>query len=163
MLKRMAIAAAVLAVAGMAFSAMAPGASAAEPTPAARRPDVLLRGTGVLDAHGTGAAAVKGLMDYRATADEGILLVKDISGDARVDVDGFGGTGEWHGFKAYFGIRGNVHIVGTDVAVIVVGHDIDLHVAGKGWAFLKGEGVFTANGRGPFRWTQDGVFGSVTP
>lgn len=163
MLKRMAIAAAILAVAGMAFSAMAPAASAAEPTPGARIPAVLLHGAGVLDAHGTGVAAVKGLMDYRATADEGILLVKDIHGDARVDVDGFGGTGEWRGFKAYFGIHGNVHIVGSDVAVILVGHDIELHVAGKGWAFLKGEGRFTANGHGPFPWTADGVFGSVTP
>ena len=163
MLKRMAIAAAVLAMAGMAFSAMAPGATAAEPTPVAPRPSVLLHGAGVLDAHGTGVAAVKGLMDYHATADEGILLIKDIGGGARVDVDGFGGTGEWRGFKVYFGLRGNVHIVGTDVAVIIVGHDIDLHVAGKGWAFLKGEGVFTANGHRPFPWTADGVFGSVTP
>jgi hypothetical protein len=163
MLKKLGIAAAVLAMAGMAFAALAPAASAAEPTPGARRPDVLLHGAGVLDAQGTGVAAVKGLMEYHATADEGILLVKDINGDAQVDVDGFGGTGEWRGFKAYFGIRGNVHIVGTDVAVIVVGHDIDLHVTGKGWAFLKGEGTFTANGRGPFRWTVDGAFGSVTP
>jgi hypothetical protein len=162
MLKKVTIAAAILAVAGVAFSVMAPGASAAEPTPVAPKPDVLLHGAGVLDAHGTGVAAVKGLMDYHATADAGLLLVKDINGDARVDVDGFGGTGEWRGFKVYFGIRGNVHVVGSDVAVIVVAHDIDLHAAGKGWAFLKGEGTFTANGRGPFPWTEDGVFGSVT-
>lgn len=163
MSKKLAAAVVVLAVAGMAFSAMAPAASAAEPTSTANRPGTLLHGTGVLDAHGTGVAAVKGLMDYHATADEGILLVKDISGDARVEVDGSGGTGEWRGFKAYFGVHGNVHIVGTGVAVILVGRDIDLHVTGKGWAFLKGEGVFTANGRGPFRWTEDGVFASVTP
>ncbi len=163
MFKKIGIAVAILAMAGMAFGALSTTASAAEPTPPAHVPSVLLRGAGVLDAHGTGVAAVKGLMDYHVKADEAILLVKDINGDARVDVDGFGGTGEWRGFKAYFGIRGNVHIVGTDVAVIVVGHGIDLHVAGKGWAFLKGEGNFTANGRGPFRWTADGAFASVTP
>ena len=163
MVKKLGIAAAVLAIASMAFSALAPAVSASEPTPPARVPDVLLRGTGVLDAQGTGVAAVKGRMDYRATADEGILLVKDINGDAMVDIDGFGGTGEWRGFKAYFGIRGNVHIVGSDVAVILVGHDIDLHVEGRGWAFLKGEGRFTVNGRGPFPWTADGAFASVTP
>jgi len=163
MYKKIGIAVAILAVATLAFSALAPAASAAEPTPAARIPSVLLHGTGVLDAHGTGVAAVKGMMDYQMTGEDGVLLVKDINGDARVDVDGFGGTGEWRGFKAYFGIRGNVHIVGTDVAVIVVAHDIDLHVAGRGWAFLKGEGTFTANGHGPFRWTADGAFVSVTP
>ena len=163
MFKKIGIAAAILTVAAIAFSVVAPTTSAAEPTPPAHVPGIVLHGTGVLDAHGTGVAAVKGLMDYHATADEGILLVKDLNGDARVDVDGFGGTGEWRGFKAYFGIRGNVHIVGSDVAVIVVGHDIDLHVAGRGWAFLKGEGAFTANGHGPFEWTPDGAFASVTP
>ena len=163
MFKKLGIAAAVLAIASMAFSAFAPAASAAEPTPPARVPDVVLRGAGVLDAHGTGVAAVKGRMDYHARADEGILLVKDTGGDARVDIDGFGGTGEWRGFKAYFGIRGNVHIVGSDVAVILVGRDIDLHAEGRGWAFLKGEGRFTVNGRGPFPWTDEGAFASVTP
>ncbi len=167
MFKKIGLALAVIALAGMAFSAAAP-ASAAEPTPEAtqrphRIPAVLLRGAGVLDAQGDGVAAVKGLMDYTATASEGILLVKDLAGDAQVDVSGDGGTGEWRGFTAYFGVNGSAHITGTDVAVILVGNDIDLHVTGKGWAFLKGEGSFTANGHGPFRWTHDGVFGSVTP
>lgn len=163
MFKKLGTAAAILAVAGMAFAAMAPAASAAGPAPATPVPNVVVRGSGVLDAHGTGLAAVKGKLDYHARADEGIVLVKDLNGDARVDIDGFGGTGEWHGFKAYFGIRGNVHVVGTDVAVIVVGHDIDLHATGRGWALLKGRGTFTANGHGPFPWTEDGAFGSVTP
>ena len=163
MFKKIGIAAAVLVVASMAFSALAPVASAAEPTPTARIASVVLHGSGVLDAQGTGVAAVKGLMDYHVTAEDGILLVKDIKGDAQVDVVGVGGTGEWRGFKVYFGIRGAAHIVGTDVAVIVVAHDIDLHVVGRGWAFLKGEGTFTANGRGPFEWTPDGAFASVTP
>ena len=167
MFKKIGLALAVIAVPAWRSRPLSP-ASAAEPTPEAtqrphRIPAVLLRGAGVLDAQGDGVAAVKGLMDYTATADEGILLVKDLAGDAQVDVVGDGGTGEWRGFKAYFGVNGSAHIVGTDVAVIVVGNDIDLHVAGKGWAFLKGEGTFTANGRGPFRWTADGVFGSVTP
>ena len=163
MFKKIGIAAAVLAVAGMAFSALAPSASAAEPTPPARIPNIILHGAGVLDAHGTGVAAVKGLMDLHATGDGDILLVKDIKGDAVVTVDGQESMGEWRGFKAYFGIRGNVHVVGTDVAVILVGNNIDLRVAGRGWAFLKGEGTFTANGHGPFEWTPDGAFASVTP
>lgn len=163
MFKKLGITAAILAVASMAFAALAPAASAADPVPATPRPDVLLHGAGVLDAHGTGVAAVKGKLDEHVRADEGILLVKDLNGDARIDVDGFGGTGEWRGFKAYFGFHGSAHIVGSDVAVIVVGRDIDLHVTGRGWAFLKGQGTFTANGHGPFRWTEDGVFGSVTP
>ena len=157
----------VVVMASMAFAAVAPAASAAEPTPEAtprpHRIPALLRGAGVLDAQGDGVAAVKGLMDYTATASDGILLVKDLNGDAQIEVSGDGGTGQWRGFTAYFGVNGSAHITGTDVAVILVGNNIDLHVAGRGWAFLKGTGSFTANGHGPFPWTADGVFGSVTP
>lgn len=157
MIKRLAILAAVVATAGMAFAGFAPAADAATPP----RPDVVLAGRRVLDAHGTGVAAVKGLIDYRATAAEGILLVKDIHGDAQVDVDGVGDTGEWRGFKVYFGFHGSAQIQGTDVAVIVVGRDIGLHVFGRGWAFLKGNGEFRVNGGDPHPWTDDGAFAGV--
>ena len=164
MLKKLAVAAAVMVIAGMAFTAAgATSVSAAEPTPSPSRPSTILHGEGVLDAHGTGIAAVKGSLDYTVRADEGILLVRDIGGDAQVNVVGLGGTGQWRGFTAYFGIHGAAHITGSEIAVIVVGHDMNLHVAGEGWAFLKGVGTFTANGHGPFRWTTDGAFGSVTP
>ena len=144
MFKKLSILAGIVAIAGMAFAAFAPSASAEEP-------QRLLVGRGVLDAHGSGLVAVKGKMDYYARADGGILLVKDIAGDAEINVTGDGDTAEFHGFTAYFGINGRAHITGSDVAVIVVGKDIDLHVVGKGWAFLKGRGTFEVNNRGPFQ------------
>jgi hypothetical protein len=67
----------------------------------------------------------------------------------------------WNGFRVYFGF-GEAHITGTDVAAIVVGRNIDLHAIGVGWAFLKGQGTFEVNNRGPFRWTNEGAFASVT-
>ena len=157
MLKKLGMLAAVTAIAGVAFAAFAPAANAAPP-----RPDVVLAGRGVLDAHGTGVAAVKGLIDYHATADEGILLVKDIKGDARIDVQGNGETANWHGFTVYFGFHGEASIQGTDVAVIAVGRGIDLHVFGRGWAYLKGNGEFRVNGGDAHPWTDEGAFAGIS-
>jgi hypothetical protein len=90
-----------------------------------------------------------------------VLLVKDEAGDAVVRVAGDGGTASWNGFTVYAGFHDRAHVTGSNVAVIVVGNDIDLHVVGAGWAFLKGDGTFEVNNRGPFRWTREGAFASV--
>ncbi len=159
MVKRLAVVTAVLAVAALAISAFAPAASAEE----AQRGDVLLRGAGVLDARGDGLAALKGRMHVDVSADAGVLLVMDIAGDAEIDVSGHGDTGEVRGFKAYFGFEGEAEISGSQIAVIVLGRNIELYAEGKGWAYLKGNGVFTVNERGPFRWTESGAFAAVEP
>src|SRR5262245_36593239 len=115
------IIAALIGATVIGLGALAPAASAATPTPA-----VTLAGRGFLAAHGTGVAAVRGKMVYEATAGEGILLVQDYNGDANVNVRGHGQTGEWLGFKVYFGFEGHATITGSDVGVILVGRDLDL-------------------------------------
>jgi hypothetical protein len=158
MLKRLSILAALGAIVAMAVAVFAPAAEAEDP------PDgTFLRGQGVLTAHGDGLVAMRGRMDLVATADKGVLLVKDVAGDADVDVRGDGGTTTWHGFTVYFGVNGEAHITGSDVAVIILGEDIRLHVAGRGWAYLKGRGTYTVNGHGPFPWSPDGSFAGVGP
>ncbi len=159
MFKRLAVVAAVLTAAGLMLSAFAPAAAAEE----RERGDVFLRGAGELDARGDGLVALKGRMHVEVSADAGVLLVMDIAGDAEVEVSGQGETGEWRGFKAYFGFDGEASISGSHVAVIVLGRNIELHAEGKGWAYLKGHGTFTVNERGPFRWTEDGAFAAVEP
>jgi len=160
MFKSFSIAATIIGAAAVAFAAFAPAASAATPPPST---DTVIAGRGLLTAQGTGVVAVKGLMDYEATAAEGVLLVRDIAGDARIEVDGRGGTGDWNGFKVYFGFRGRVHITGSDVAVILVGRGIDLRVAGRGWAYLKGQGTYRVNGGEPRPWTDAGAFAGIAP
>ena len=128
-------------------------------TPAASR----LAGRGFLAAHGSGVAAVRGKMAYQAGAGDGILLIQDYNGDAHVDVDGFGDTGHWMGFKVYFGFHGHAAITGSDVGVILVGHDLNLRVFGKGWAYLKGRGVYRVNGGPLHPWSDDGVFAGFAP
>jgi hypothetical protein len=159
MFRKLTIMMVAVALAATAFAALSPAASAQEEDERGRDAR-FLRGRGVLHAEGDGLVAVKGHIDLQVSADRGILLVKDIAGDARIDVEGEGGTAQFHGFTAYFG-TGEAHINGSHVAVIVIGEDIDLDVVGKGWAYLKGEGTFTVNGRGPFRWTPDGTFAGV--
>jgi hypothetical protein len=165
MFKRVLAGAAGLSLIAVAMLAATPGGvSAADPTPTATpRAHTVIGGTGVLDAQGNGVAAVRGAMDLSVSASEGMLLVRDFNHNAVVHVDGNGQTAQWLGFTVYFGFNGNATVKAPDAGVIVVGKDIDLHVAGRGWAFLKGNGTFTANGHGPFPWTPDGTFGSVTP
>ena len=156
MLKRISILAALAFVATLALGALgAARASAEEPSPA-----VFLRGAGVLDARGDGLVAVKGAMDYEVSAEGGVLLVHDSTGNALVRVEGEGRVFEWNGFRVYAGF-GSAHIVGRDVAVIVAGNDINLHVRGRGWAYLKGDGTYTVNGGEPHPWTQDGAFAGL--
>jgi hypothetical protein len=155
MLKKLTLVAAITAVAALSVAAFAPATSADGGT--------RLVGRGVLDAQGDGLVAAKGKMDLTATADGGVLLVKDIAGDARVHVRGQGGSTTWHGFTVYFGFEGQARVTGSDVGVIVVGENIDLTAIGKGWAYLKGTGEYMVNNHGPFPWNPDGGFASVEP
>jgi hypothetical protein len=157
--------AAIGIVALIAFGAVAssPGATYAADPPPPPVPSVILHGAGVLDAQGNGLAAVRGAMDLHVSASEAVLLVRDLDNDAYVHVEGNGQTAQWNGFTVYYGFNGDARVIARDAGVIVVGKDIALHVAGKGWAFHKGHGSFTANGHGPFPWNEEGVFGSVTP
>jgi hypothetical protein len=158
MFKRLSIVAGVLAAAVIGFAAVAPAAPAAAED---ERDGTFLRGEGVLEARGDGLIAAKGRVDYTAHADRGVLLIKDIAGDAEIDVQGEGDcSAEWNGFMICFG-TGEAHITGNEVAVILVGNNIGVHVEGKGWAYLKGRGYFEVNGRGPFPWNPEGGFAGV--
>lgn len=162
MFKRVGLLALVIATIAAAATGIWPTAAHAQEAETAQgRDGTLLVGRGVLDARGDGLVAVKGRIDLYASADGGVLLVKDIAGDAAVRVDGDGRSASWQGFTAYFGFEGQARVTGSNVAVIVVGKDIRLHVVGIGWAYLKGEGTFEVNNRGPFRWTPEGTFVGV--
>lgn len=121
-------------------------------------------GRGTLVATGTGVAAVRGLMDYQATAGAGaILFVKDVAGDATINVTGATSQAPYGTFTAYFGFTG-VTVTGTDVAVAAVGSNLSINVTGRGWAYLKGTGTYTINGGATQNWKPDGGFaGLVAP
>lgn len=167
MLKKLGLLGVLTGLVALTAVAFAPSATyaaspAADPPPPPV-PAVILHGAGVLDAQGDGLAAVRGAMDLRVSVSEGILLVRDMDNDAYVHVEGNGQTAQWNGFTVYYGFDGDARVIARDAGVIVLGKDIDLHVVGKGWAYLKGHGSFTANGHGPIAWNDQGVFGSLTP
>jgi hypothetical protein len=94
MFKRLTLFGGAVAAAVIAFAAIAPASNVAAQDER-DRDGTFLRGEGVLEARGDGLIAVKGRMDYKAHADRGVLLVKDIAGDAEIDVQGVGDcTGE---------------------------------------------------------------------
>ncbi len=158
MFKRLSIVAGALVAAVIAFGAFAPAMPASAED---ERDGTFLRGEGVHEARGDGLIAVKGRMNYKAHADRGVLLIKDIAGDAEIDVQGEGDcSAEWNGFMLCFG-TGEAHITGSHVAVILVGNNIGVSVEGKGWAYLKGRGQYKVNGHGPFPWNPDGGFAGV--
>lgn len=161
MIKKLVAALAAVTLGAVALSALAPAVSAGEERDG--REGTFLRGAGVLDAYGNGLVAVKGRIDLAATADGGILLVKDEAGDAVVRVRGDGRTVSWRGFTVYFGLDGEATVTGSNVGVVIVGEQIRLHAAGRGWAYLKGHGEFFVNGRGPFPWSPEGNFAAVEP
>src|SRR5438034_568515 len=117
-------------------------------------------GGGTLTANGTGGVGARGLLDEQVTATNGILLVKDIGGGATIDVVGATSHAPFGEFTAYFGFT-SAHITGTQVAVIVVGQDIDLTAIGRGWAYLKGTGTYTVNGGATQPWRADGGFAGI--
>ena len=162
MFRRILAGGAALAIAAGVLVAGAGTVSAATPPAGGSTTDTILHGTGVLDAQGNGVAAVRGAIDLHATVDNGILFVRDFNNNAVVHVTGNGQSIHWLGYTVYFGVT-EATVVAPNVGVAVAGNNIDLHVTGHGWAFLKGEGTFTANGHGPFPWTPQGTFGSVTP
>ncbi len=155
MLKKVGLIAGLAVGVMLALAALAPEASAEE-----GRGHVRLQGEGTLTAHGDGLAAVRGRIEATVSARGGVLLVKDVAGDAVVEVHGHGDTASWNGFDVYFG-AGEATISGSDVAFVVVGNNVELTATGKGWAYLKGKGSFYVNDRGPFCWTFDGRFAPV--
>jgi len=103
------------------------------------------RGIGYLVAHGAGAAGLEGIGRVYAEG-RGKLFVKDIAGDARTDVRGFGRSTHYrNGWTKYEG-AGQARIAGSHVKVVVIGDHLTLGARGKGRFVLRGTGRFDTNG-----------------
>jgi hypothetical protein len=102
--------------------------------------DVNATGIGKLKAQGDGIAILfgKGVVELSGN---GILWVKDVAGNARIEVTGYGAKKEFSdGWVQYSGLHGNASIV-------IAGVDINLDARGRGSAILWGHGTYEINGR----------------
>ena len=136
-------------VAGFGF---APAASAEASGPeAASLEETLATGAGVLTANGDGIAVLGG-MGVVDLSGNGLLWVRDIAGNAVIEVTGYGEKKQFdNGWIQYAGFNGTAHIEGSRVVVVIAGADVDLEARGYGRTFLWGHGNCERNGE-TYQW-----------
>lgn len=104
------------------------------------------KGVGTLTAKGDGIALLGGRGTVEVSGN-GILWIKDVAGDAVIEVSGHGEKEEFlDGWIQYAGFHGNASVEGSRIRVIVAGVDIDLVAEGRGRAILWGHGTYEING-----------------
>lgn len=113
----------------------------------AEQADVEFAGMGKLSAQGDGIAVLsgKGKVDLSGN---GILWIKDLAGNAQIDVNGFGSKKVFpDGWIQYAGAHGTAHIRGSNIRIVIAGVNIDFQARGRGTALLWGHGTCTFNGK----------------
>jgi hypothetical protein len=146
------------------LAAVAASAALVTPAFAAAPATVSAGGTGVVTARGTGAAQFSGDIDGMAVDGQGVLVVVDRGGDAKVVVHGAGHVSVKGNVRTYIGFNGHARISGSDVTVKLAGARVHLAAKGDGTFVLKGHGTFdttpgVAGGNGV--WTPAGAHGDL--
>jgi uncharacterized protein YoxC len=110
---------------------------------------VVLTGNGTLHAEGSGTAVLSGNLTINITADDAKLVIKDLAGDADIDVSNYeisniesGNSTDNNRAFVYINVTGDVNINGSRLTVMVSGEDIELYADGTGTAVLSGEGTY---------------------
>jgi len=110
-------------------------------------------GRGTLTAQGDGIAIIGGNGSVNI-AGNGILWVRDLAGDADINVTGHGKKKEFSdGWIQYSGFGGSADVEGTRIIVVLAGVGIDLSAQGRGRAILWGHGSYQINGQSN-EWSQ---------
>ncbi|TQD27627.1 hypothetical protein [Methanolobus vulcani] len=116
---------------------------------------VTLTGDGVLSAEGDGIAVISGNFTMSFNADNATLVIKDMAGDAEVDIEdatyGYsnidaGNSDVDNRAYVYHNLTGDVIIEGTRLTVTLRGTDITLDVEGSGNMIFTGEGTYEVEG-----------------
>jgi hypothetical protein len=146
------------------LAAVAASAALVTPVSAAAPTTVSAGGTGVVIARGTGAAQFSGDIDGMVVDGQGVLVVIDHGGDAKVAVRGAGHMTVKDNVRTYVGFNGHARISGSNVTVKLAGARVHLAAKGDGTFVLKGHGTFdttpgVAGGNGA--WTSAGVHGDL--
>ncbi|MBP2030519.1 hypothetical protein J2755_001453 [Methanohalophilus levihalophilus] len=112
-----------------------------------------LGGSGNVNAEGNGTAVLSGNMDIEISATNATLVIKDLAGDATIEVDGAydlfnGGESRGQGTPAqvYHNFTGDASISGSRLTVVVHGFDISIEGEGSGSVLLSGEGTYDVEG-----------------
>jgi hypothetical protein len=149
---------------GLAALAATVGMAAPSTVAAASPTVVSAGGTGTVTARGTGAAQLSGDIDGMVVDGQGVLVIVDRAGDAKVAVRGAGRSTVHGNTRTYVGFNGHARISGSNVTVRVVGVDVRLAAKGDGTFVLKGTGRYDttpgmAGGNGI--WGRTGTHGDL--
>jgi len=107
--------------------------------------EIEARGVGRLTAHGDGIALLAGRGIVKVSGN-GILWIKDIAGNATIEVTGQGEKKEFSdGWIQYSGFRGTAKVKGGRFVMHIAGADIELAAVGRGRVFLWGHGTYQLN------------------
>jgi hypothetical protein len=103
------------------------------------------RGTGYIVAHGDGVAGLEGKGKLFA-AGRGVLYVKDVAGNMRIEIRGFGTQTQLPGGWTKYEGLGQAKIKGSHVKLVLRGPRVNVAARGKGRFVLHGLGRFDVNG-----------------
>ncbi|WP_129597045.1 hypothetical protein [Methanohalophilus profundi] len=105
-----------------------------------------------VSANGNGTAVISGNFDINLSATDAKLVVKDLTGDATIEMDG-----EYERFTpeesmgrgtpaaVYLDFTGDAHINGSRLTMMVSGENISIDATGTGSTVFTGEGTYTTD------------------
>ncbi len=117
---------------------------------------VVKKGTGAIWAKGNGKALIEGRGSVRVSGN-GVLVIKDLAGNARIKVRGYGKKVRLKdGTLVYYGFKGRAYVRGSHIKVKITGRNIRLLARGRGRVILKGQGIYKTRGKRG-KWSKQGT------
>jgi hypothetical protein len=135
----------------------ASSAFAAGPTPAAPERTVVVSGSGVLAAHGSGVARLAGSYILAGSMDGGSIRIVGATAWTKIRVTGWSSkTRLADGTLIFRGVHGKFHIAGRTIRTTIESTSMRFVATGHGRAVLRGHGEYWVNGVGPKPWSTPG-------
>jgi hypothetical protein len=136
----------------------ATSALAAEPAATTTTRSVVVAGTGVLAAHGSGVARLGGSYVLVGSMDGGSIKIVGATAFTTIRVTGWASkTRLADGTLIFRGVHGTYYVAGRTIRTTIESTKMRFVAAGHGLALLRGTGEFWVNGHGPFPWSSTGV------
>ncbi|RSD34522.1 MAG: hypothetical protein CI953_816, partial [Methanohalophilus sp.] len=105
-----------------------------------------------VSANGNGTAVISGNFDINLSVTDAKLVVKDLAGDATIEMDGEyeritpeESMGRGTPATVYLDFTGDAHINGSRLTMMVSGENISIDATGTGSTVFTGEGTYTTD------------------
>ena len=133
-------------------------AAAAEPGASTTGRTAVVAGSGTLAARGSGVARLGGSYVVVGAMDGGSIRIVGAGPLATIRVTGWTSkTRLADGTLIYRGVHGTFHVAGRTLGTTIASTAMRFIATGHGAAFLRGEGQYWVNGRGPLPWSDPGA------